>query len=611
MFKIKMPKSIFSVLRLLRYEDGYILSFAFASCGLNAFVELLALLVVFIALNPQDNLLRNLAQFSDQLRLGFPQIAALLQEHFLVSFLLILALLLILIARVGTVYLHVRVSRHLAKRLSNLLFESFFLRSSAVDIRDQNPDSVIRNLSLEPNRLIPLFTSFFALVTAILFSGTVFFVSLFMYSNWLIGSLLIVSFIYLFIVRSINPILKDSSRKAANSLQQQISALRASCKFSLTMKKELYVYDYFHSAYARHDSQVRLFQFRQAFWGSLPKYISEFLLLSIIILMPYVVSSVNGSQSSQGQSTLLVILVGLQRLSASFQQIYSSYSSIQANLEPMNSMIRMLRELIIPVSSVPAEQAHLSSCHGNSNINDLPRASIRDIEIVDIRNGKSLFWPISFDIYPGQWIALVGPSGSGKTSLLHVISGLKRPEKGTIVFQSPDASSHGTSLHSSYSQDLSQADYSQNIIRNQFESRLSAKDLTVSFCPQMVPIIQDTILDNILIGRACDQDLLDRCIRASQLKHLVCSLPDRLNTLLNEDASNLSGGQRQRLGIARSLYSEPELLLLDESTSALDALTEKALFHACKSLFPEMSVVLVTHNYRSQDLYDQTIEVKT
>lgn len=172
-------------------------------------------------------------------------------------------------------------------------------------------------------------------------------------------------------------------------------------------------------------------------------------------------------------------------------------------------------------------------------------------------------------IKKGQSIGLIGKSGAGKTTLVDVILGLLTPETGDIKV---DGISVANDLRSW-----------QNLI---------------GYIPQAIFLIDNTIERNIAFGvpdDQIDQRRLDKAIQAAQLTELVNQLPDGLKTVVGERGVRLSGGQRQRVGIARALYHEREILVLDEATAALDNETESLVSEAIKSLSGTKTMIIIAH----------------
>jgi len=120
----------------------------------------------------------------------------------------------------------------------------------------------------------------------------------------------------------------------------------------------------------------------------------------------------------------------------------------------------------------------------------------------------------------------------------------------------------------------------------------------IGYVPQSVFLLDDTIVNNILFNNSddiLDQGALNDAIRLANLTDFISNLEFGLDTKVGEGGIRLSGGQKQRIGIARALYRKPELLILDESTSALDVDTEEKVINSIEGLFGKKTFIIVSH----------------
>ncbi|KOP64595.1 ABC transporter ATP-binding protein [Bacillus sp. FJAT-18019] len=164
---------------------------------------------------------------------------------------------------------------------------------------------------------------------------------------------------------------------------------------------------------------------------------------------------------------------------------------------------------------------------------------------------------ISFEAKPGERIAIMGATGSGKSSLVQLIPRLYEEEEGTVCIDGMDAGSiDEVNLRSS-----------------------------IGYVPQEVLLFSGTVRDNIAWGREdASMEEIQEAARRAQIHETIEHLPNGYETMLGQRGVNLSGGQKQRLSIARALVRKPAILILDDSTSALDVRTEGALLDALKDL---------------------------
>lgn len=187
-------------------------------------------------------------------------------------------------------------------------------------------------------------------------------------------------------------------------------------------------------------------------------------------------------------------------------------------------------------------------------------------------------------IHKGESVALIGASGAGKTTLADILLGLLIPEKGDILIDGKSI------LHSAKSWG--------NLI---------------SFVSQAFYLNDDTIRNNIAFGldeKEIDDKKVWQALEQAQLKEFVESLDKKLDTMLGERGVRFSGGQRQRIAIARALYSEPDILVLDEATAALDNDTEMAVMESVEHLKGKITLVIIAHRLTTIRGCDKVYEVK-
>ena len=196
---------------------------------------------------------------------------------------------------------------------------------------------------------------------------------------------------------------------------------------------------------------------------------------------------------------------------------------------------------------------------------------------------KSLFRDVSFTVKRGEILGIKGESGAGKSTLINVLIGLLAPSSGTINF------------------------YGNNI-----DSSGKSKNLIVGYVPQEIFLLDETILRNVAFGEddsKINEDYVAKAVDACALRDLIDSLPNGLDTKIGERGVRLSGGQRQRIGIARALYINPRVLILDESTSALDSETEFSIMQSVEALSQNFCTIIVSHRESTLAMCNKVIEL--
>lgn len=192
-------------------------------------------------------------------------------------------------------------------------------------------------------------------------------------------------------------------------------------------------------------------------------------------------------------------------------------------------------------------------------------------------NHAKIFRDVSIDIPKGCSVAVIGISGAGKTTLLDLVIGLLKPQSGSILYDDYDI--------------VAQRDAAGNC-----QAELGT---VVSYIPQIVYLNGETIRNNVAFFERedkIDDKRVIECLKCAQVWEDVARLPEGICTLIGENGTALSGGQRQRIALARALYKEFELLVMDEATAALDMETEKAVIDSIRKIKGDKTMLIATHH---------------
>jgi len=176
---------------------------------------------------------------------------------------------------------------------------------------------------------------------------------------------------------------------------------------------------------------------------------------------------------------------------------------------------------------------------------------------------------ISLSISKGSSVGFIGGSGAGKSTLVDILLGLLFPVSGAVTVD-------GVNI----------------------QSNLRGWQDRIGYVPQSIFLTDDTLRRNVAFGlpeSQIDDSAVWRALEYAQLDEFVRELPQRLETVVGERGVRLSGGQRQRIGIARALYHDPNVLVLDEATSSLDTTTESGVMEAVRSLHGQKTILIVAH----------------
>lgn len=187
-----------------------------------------------------------------------------------------------------------------------------------------------------------------------------------------------------------------------------------------------------------------------------------------------------------------------------------------------------------------------------------------------------IFRDASVDIPAGCSVAIIGVSGAGKTTLLDLLLGLLQPQEGSILYDDYDI--------------ISQTDS-----RGKCQTNLGK---VVSYIPQVVYLNGETIRNNVAFFDSeenIDDKKVVECLKYAQVWEDIVKMPEGIYTIIGENGISISGGQRQRIALARALYKEPEILVMDEATAALDVETEKAVIDSIRMVKKNKTLIIATH----------------
>jgi len=248
------------------------------------------------------------------------------------------------------------------------------------------------------------------------------------------------------------------------------------------------------------------------------------------------------------------------RLMPALQQIYSGFTALTSSMPSLDALINDVNSHKkfneFQDQGVLSINKSIILKNINYNYPNASRTSLKDINI---------------NISAKTTVGIVGATGSGKTTTVDIILGLLEAQKGTLEIDG-------------------------QIITKQ---NLRSWQRTIGYVPQHIFLSDDTVSANIAFGidpKNINQADVEKASKIANLHNFVIDeLPEQYQTATGERGVRLSGGQRQRIGIARALYHNPKVLILDEATNALDNETEKAVMDGINNLNKNITIILITH----------------
>ena len=278
---------------------------------------------------------------------------------------------------------------------------------------------------------------------------------------------------------------------------------------------------------------------------------------------------------------VFLILFFINRVESNFLGIISIYAASAFRFLPsINRLIVALQKIRYAGPSVSKliKEINYLKQSDNKSKNDTDKIKINFYNTIEFKsiyfnfpNGNKIMKNLHLKIDKFDKIGIKGPSGSGKSTLLYLISGLIAPTKGEIFIDKTL-----TNLHD------------KNWYKN------------IGYAPQFINLINDTIKENIIYGfEQTNKEELDKKIdevaKICLIDEFVNQTSEKLNTFVGENGLKVSGGQKQRIGIARTIFRDPEILILDESTSSLDPLSEEKILNNLISYGQKKTIIISSH----------------
>ena len=255
-------------------------------------------------------------------------------------------------------------------------------------------------------------------------------------------------------------------------------------------------------------------------------------------------------------STLIVIMLIFLRLSPQVNSLTNIYAKISELLPIYNSVDQRVKSLKDNQEKFGDKKYIFDS-----------KIIFKNVEFF-YNKDKPLIDKLDFNILPKRTTAFIGRSGSGKSTILDLILGLLKPKNGKIFYG-----------------DINSVDLDFRSFRKR-----------VAYVSQETTLIDSTIYDNLVLRNPnISKAKVEEVCKITLLDELIESLPDRYNSRIGENGILLSGGQKQRIAIARALILNPEIIILDESTSNLDLESEKYIIDSLINLKSKITIIIVAH----------------
>ena len=276
------------------------------------------------------------------------------------------------------------------------------------------------------------------------------------------------------------------------------------------------------------------------------------------------------NDTSRAVGNLALFLAASTRISPAVLRIQQGFVQIKSAMGGGESTLKLIETTgDVSLNLVEENESHNSKSAVNSKDVFVPSVDFKNVTFQYSPEAKMKIESLNLKIKPYDFVAFVGPSGAGKSTLIDLLFGLLSPKNGEVLIGGVSS-----------------------------RLALGIWPGECGYVPQNVIIHKGSVISNLLMGLERDEETEKRAMELLKMVDMydaIMLLDGGLDAVIDERGGNLSGGQRQRLGIARALMTNPKLLVMDESTSMLDATSEKAITDSLISLREKVTLIVIAH----------------
>ena len=461
--------------------------------------------------------------------------------------------------RLALIWMNIDFTNKLSEHLSNLLMQSILAKDLKF-FKEQSSDEIISAFALKIGNVSSTILAFTNLVTSMIITIGISIAVLSAQISYTLQAMCIMIILYLLILVILRNRINRNGALIANKQSQLISICQSAIGSIRDILLNKTTAPYVQS-YTTELKKLNRASAANTFFNQSPRFVLEAIFIIGVIIIGTLYEVSNSGTAFIG--SLAVLALAAQRIIPLMQQSYSAIANLFASNQAINDVLSFL-------------EPQVTERKQTKNNND----TITNIQLIDVSFGysssKVLFSRVNQDISAGDFLIIKGKTGSGKSTLLDIILGFVSPNKGKVVVNGFEDFENG------------QFDFAGK----------------VAFVPQKIFILNSSIRDNVMFNMGVHSDVaednsndnkvIDCCRTALFFDEEAPS--DFLNTQCGENGSKLSGGQIQRLALARALYQNPDLMVLDEFGSALDNATLSKVIVNIKTKFKDKIVIFVTHS---------------
>ena len=458
-------------------------------------------------------------------------------------------------------FIQKRLLANILRYLTNTLFSSYLNEEYSFHLKN-NSSALIKNLQAE----VSLFTSYLSSIISIITEGVLLIAVVFTIIYFEPVAAITLFLFFSILALLFHQLTKTKISKWGQEREKADKHLLKNIFESISGIKEIKLLnkeDFFQKLLEKQTKLKADIYTKQLTLNSIPRHYLELVSISGVVLI-ILVSLSHSPELKNVITTLGICLAGTFKIIPSFNRIIGSFQNIKFNAPSID----IIYDEMYSLKRKTKKTVKQTGIEFKSNL------LIKNLHFSYLNSSKRVLNNINLKIEKGTTIGIIGGSGEGKSTLVNILIGLLNPTKGEIKVDNKllDA------------------------------SNLKAFQGHIGYVPQDIYLIDDSIKNNIALGihsNEISSKRLDKSIKDSQLSKFINSISEGIETMVGERGVKLSGGQKQRIGIARALYNDPDILVLDEACSALDIEIEKEVMKSINFLKRQKTIIIISHRHSS------------
>jgi ATP-binding cassette, subfamily B, bacterial PglK len=457
-------------------------------------------------------------------------------------------------------YFEIKILKRITLKIKQQIFKSFLKENYEYYINN-NKAEIINLVGSQVGSFLTYIYNIVTILKESILVSVIFFGMLFV--NWKIViflTLTLSTLTYLFSMK-FKKKLNEIGKKARTLGQAEVKHLNESYE-SIKFIKLGNSYDFFSNILTEINQKKNRYEIMHFLVGKLPKIYLELLMITIFMfIVLYLLSTYQNNSSIYGLITFLAF--SIIRIMPCFISINNAYTNLAFFKSPFEIIFNKIKNLDMASLTINENQLKES----------IDRITFENVKFKYQNSNKTNLEDVNFSILKDDVLGIIGSSGSGKSTVLNLLCGLLYPTEGKIKYNNKDIF------------------INPEILLNR-----------IAYISQDTYLLDDSIKNNIVfanLSKTIDEVRFKEAIKISNLSEFVNGLPNKEDTIIGDKGSKISNGQRQRIGIARAIYSDPDIYLFDESLNALDYDNEKIILDNITKNSKNKFIIFVSHRIES------------